>query len=381
MAEQPNSYNSEHLPNLNVHLLGRRITCMTVPAIVEAIHAACVKGRKMTVANYNLHSFNLSMQIPWFYDFVQNAEIAHCDSFGILLAIRYMGLNLPIEYRASYTYLMPKLLENCNQHGFSVFLLGSKPHYLETALERLRKQYPKIRLAGHHGYFAREGSQENEAVIQQINLAKPDILIVGMGMPTQEKWIQLHRRRLNANVIMLGGAIIDRLAGVVSDCPAILSNVGLEWLYRLGHEPKRLAARYLLGNPAFVLHLALAKFYESSFRVDEKQASSSSNPEAKERLGNLSLTSMSQGEFPATIHPDDKHFADYLTEAGLLTEAQIDTALLEQKVTGKRLSEILVQKGLLKQQTSDFFMKNLLLSGKAVSMQSSFYTERMPLLQ
>jgi len=248
---QPNSYNLEGLPSLNVHMLARRITFMTVPAIVEAIHTACTEGKKITVANYNVHSFNLSMQLPWFYNFLQSAEIAHCDSVGILKALGYMGLNLPLQYRASYTILMPKLLEHCNQHGFSIFLLGSKPQYLEAALERLRRQYPNIGLAGHHGYFAMEDPDQNEAVIQQINQVKPHILVVGMGMPIQENWIRLHRSRLNVNVFMPGGAVIDRLAGVVSDCPAFVFNLGSEWLYRLSREPKRLAARYLLGNPAF----------------------------------------------------------------------------------------------------------------------------------
>lgn len=375
MAGQPSPYNLESLQSRNVHLLGRRITCMTVPAIVEAIHAACLEGRKMTVANYNVHSFNLSMQLPWFYNFLQSAEIAHCDSIGILKAIRYMGLNLPIQYRVSYTLLMPKLLEHCNQHGFSIFLLGSKPQYLKAAVARLKIQYPNISLAGHHGYFATEDPHQNEAVIQQINLAKPHILIVGMGMPIQENWIRLHRSRLKANVFMPGGAIIDRLAGVVSECPKRLSNGGLEWLYRLCYEPKRLAARYLLGNPAFVLNIALAKFYAPPLGVQEMQPISSSSLEAKDNPGNLSSKSTTQNDFSATVHTNVKRLGDYLVEAGLLTEAHIETALSEQEITGMRLGEALVQKGCIKQQTIEYLMKNVVLPDRAVLSESFFYTD------
>ena len=125
MAKQLNfQSNLDRLPSLNVHLLSRRITCMTVSAIVEAIHTACVTKNKITVAHYNVHGFNLSMQLPWFYNFLQGADITHCDGSGILKAISYMGLKLPIQYRASYTFLIPALLEHCNQHGFSIFLLG-----------------------------------------------------------------------------------------------------------------------------------------------------------------------------------------------------------------------------------------------------------------
>lgn len=282
MTEQQINCKLEKLQSLTVHLLNRRITLMTVPDIIEAIHKACVVGKKITVANYNVHSFNLSMQLPWFYNFLQEADIAHCDSMGILKAIRYLGIDLPSEYRASYTLLMPQLLESCDRNGFSMFFLGSKPQYLETAIERLRIKYPNASFAGHHGYFSTEDPEQNEAVIQQINRTKPNILVVGMGMPIQEDWIRQHRSRLNVNAIMPGGAVIDRLAGVVPDCPAFLSNWGLEWFYRLSREPKRLAVRYLIGNPAFALHIAMSKFYAYPLSVEEMQSSGSPRLEAKD---------------------------------------------------------------------------------------------------
>ncbi len=263
-----NTSSVKRIPAFTVYLLERRINCMTVPAIVEAVQKACIERRKITVANTNIHSFNLSMQFPWFYDFLQGSEIVNCDSVGILKAISYMGLKLPLDYRASYTLLMPKLLENCNKNRFSVFLLGGKPENLQAALENLREIYPHVSFSGHHGYFDQEDPKANQAVIQQINQVKPNILLVGMGMPVQEYWVKKHRSNLQVNAILLGGAIIDRMAGVVPDCPSFISDIGLEWLYRLWREPKRLAARYLLGNPAFVLHIMLAKFYANTLRVE-----------------------------------------------------------------------------------------------------------------
>lgn len=251
---------SEIPATVEVDLLGRRITCMPVLAIVEAVHAACIKQGKITVLNYNIHSFNLSIQLPWFYEFLQSADITHCDSMGILNALRYMGLHLPAQYRASYTLLMPKLLNLCNQEGFSVFLLGSKPQHLQMALDRVRLQHPNIRLAGHHGYFSADDPSENNAVIEQINRVNPQILIVGMGMPIQEHWVRCNQSRLEVNAVMVGGAVIDRLAGVVPDCPEVLSSLGFEWLYRLIREPRRLWVRYVIGNLAFALQIALAKY-------------------------------------------------------------------------------------------------------------------------
>jgi N-acetylglucosaminyldiphosphoundecaprenol N-acetyl-beta-D-mannosaminyltransferase len=269
-VEQINSQEILEFPILNVNLLGRQVTFITVSDIVDTIDTACVKKKKIVIANYNVHSFNLSMQIPWFYSFLQNSEIAHCDSVGILKATEWMGLKLPLQYRASYTLLMPKLLEHCNQQEFSIFLLGAKPEHSDTAIERLQAQYPKMVIKGHHGYFDRQDPYQNNEVVQKINQANPNILIVGMGMPIQENWIYMNRERINTNVIMAGGAAIDRLAGVVPDCPAFLSNIGLEWLYRLCREPKRLATRYLIGNLAFILHIILAKSYSPSLEVQLK---------------------------------------------------------------------------------------------------------------
>lgn len=266
-VEQTNVHEPSLLPNLSVHLLGRRITFMTVSAIIDAIHSACIEDAKLTVANYNVHSFNLSMQIPWFYNFLQSSEIAHCDSTGILKATQWMGLKLPLQYRASYSLLMPELLAHCNEQGLSVFFLGARPEYSDAAIRRLRNQYPNLNVSGHHGYFDMKDPQQNAEVVRQINQTKPNVLVIGMGMPIQENWIRLNRDQLEVNVIMPGGAVIDRLAGVVPDCPTFLSDAGLEWLYRLCREPKRLGIRYLVGNSAFVLHLVLAKSHSSPMEV------------------------------------------------------------------------------------------------------------------
>lgn len=305
MIGQTELYEVDNPPSLSVYLLGRRITFMTVSAIVDAIHTACIEGIKLTVANYNVHSFNLSMQLPWFHNFLQSAEITHCDSVGILRAVGYMGLKLPLKYRASYSLLMPKLLSHCDQQNFSVFLLGAKPECLNAAIAQVAQQYPNLKIGGHHGYFDIRDSHQNSQVVEQINQAKPQILVVGMGMPIQEDWIRLNRDQLDVNVIMMGGAVIDRLAGVVPACPPVLSNLGLEWLYRLCREPKRLATRYLLGNPAFAFHIALAKAYSFSLKVQQM-----------EPINRSKKLSSNEGAEPTS---NSEHLEDRLIEANLVS--------------------------------------------------------------
>lgn len=253
-----------------VELLNRKITLTSDLEIIRSIHRACNENKKMTVASYNVHSFNLSMQIPWFYEFQETADITRCDGFGILKALNCMGLNVPLHYRVSGTKLAPKLIDYSSKNNLSVFLLGAKPEILARAIYVLKKQYPPLRVFGHHGYFDKSNIEENQIVIDQINQVQPNILIVGMGVPLQERWLLTNRPYIDANVFFPCGAVIDRLAGIITPCPTWLSNSGFEWLHRLMCEPKRLAARYLLGNPALFFHVFLAKSLHLS-DLDRKQ--------------------------------------------------------------------------------------------------------------
>jgi N-acetylglucosaminyldiphosphoundecaprenol N-acetyl-beta-D-mannosaminyltransferase len=336
------------MPNRTVHLLGRRLTMMTVPAIVDSISQAIAQDRKITIGHYNVHGFNLSMQLPWFHSFLQAADISHCDGMGIIKALSFLGLDLPQQYRVSYSLLMPALLQECDRQGLKMFLLGAKPQYLSAALSNLRKQYPNAQFAGQHGYFPRHDPQANGQVIDAINAAQPDILLVGMGMPIQEEWVLHHREQINVNAILVGGAIIDRLAGEVSDCPSLLSNMGVEWAYRLMREPRRLGARYLLGNPAFVCQILLAKLLgiQDALETDE-----------------VTLQAAAQALAAASQLPQ-KRLGEYLVEAGLLTPQHIRQALMEQRHSGLRLGEILVSQGCLREATVEFIVAHSALENR-----------------
>jgi N-acetylglucosaminyldiphosphoundecaprenol N-acetyl-beta-D-mannosaminyltransferase len=262
IENQISKSDAKALPTYNAYLLGRKITCITTSGLLSSIHNACKKRQKITVANYNVHTFNMSVQFPWFLNFLQTAEIAHCDGLGVVYALRFMGYAVPQEYRVSYSILMPKLLEYCNKSQRSIYLLGTKSEYLDAAIVNLRKQYPNAKINGHHGYFEIDDEASNMKVVDDINRCKPNILIVGMGMPIQEYWVQRYRDHIDVNAILVGGAVIDRMAGVVPECPEFLSNNGLEWLFRLVREPRRLMTRYLIGNPAFLLQIAFAKSHK-----------------------------------------------------------------------------------------------------------------------
>jgi N-acetylglucosaminyldiphosphoundecaprenol N-acetyl-beta-D-mannosaminyltransferase len=344
-------------PNLNIYLLGRKITCLTIDAIQEAIALSCQRNQQITVANYNVHAFNLSLQLPWFHSFLEESEITHCDGFGIIKALQFLGLEITNQYRVSYTELMPALLKQCNQNGWSVFLLGTKPEHIEGAIQNLEKEYPNAKFAGHHGYFSITDQAANDLIIEQINTLQPNILIVGMGMPLQEAWVQLYRDRLQTNAILVGGAVIDRLAGEVVDCPVWISSLGLEWCYRLVREPLRLAARYLIGNPAFLFQIALAKFQRITARNSQ---SVWCRPISIEELLSDS-PSLEQMQTPK------KRIGQYLVDLGLIAERDMELALDEQLQTGERLGSILVNRGLINQTTVDELVERLIVANRRLT--------------
>ncbi|MGF1590396.1 MAG: WecB/TagA/CpsF family glycosyltransferase [Pleurocapsa sp.] len=249
----------------SAYLLNRRVDLVTSDTVIQAICQSCGRKQRIIISHYNIHAFNLSMLLPEFLTFQQNADITLCDGMGMIKGLELTGVSVSSKYRVPLTLMIPKLLKECEQHKISVFLLGSEPENLAKALNNQQDKYPNLSIAGHHGYFDYENTVANQTVIKKINQFQPDILIVGMGMPLQELWIQNNYQDLKTLVIIPSGAVIDRLAGVVQNSPQWMSNAGLEWLYRLSKEPKRLAARYILGNPLFLLNIFWAKYQDFYF--------------------------------------------------------------------------------------------------------------------
>jgi N-acetylglucosaminyldiphosphoundecaprenol N-acetyl-beta-D-mannosaminyltransferase len=147
--------------------------------------------------------------------------------------------------------------------GFSLYFLGGRPSVAREAARRLIESYPDLKIAGvRHGYFDHSaGSTQNEAVVAEINAAAPDILLVGLGMPLQERWLMENRERIGAGVVLTGGAVFDYVSGGLRRGPRLLTDNGFEWLARLFVEPRRLWRRYLVGNPLFLLRVLKQRRY------------------------------------------------------------------------------------------------------------------------
>lgn len=145
-----------------------------------------------------------------------------------------------------------KVLEKANVENLRIYLFGSTENTLSKLMKFINKNYPKVELCGIHSDRFREATaQEDFEDIKKINQSKAHIVLVGRGCPRQEKWVADHLGKVSAVMIAVGAAF-DFHAGNISQAPRFMQDLGLEWLYRLFLEPKRLWRRYLLTNTYFI---------------------------------------------------------------------------------------------------------------------------------
>ena len=239
-----------------IEVLGVGVDALTVEELQAEIVRLARGERGGLVLNVNAHCLNLCYEDAALRDFFNGADVVFCDGAGVMLAARILGERIP--ERITYADWAWHLAAFAAAEGLSLFFLGARPGVAQAAAERLKERYPDLEVAGvRHGYFDRSpGSADNEAVVSEINAAAPDILLVGLGMPLQERWLMENRSRLDAGVVLTGGAVFDYVSGRLRRGPRLLTGNGFEWLARLFAEPRRLWRRYLIGNPLFLLRVA-----------------------------------------------------------------------------------------------------------------------------
>lgn len=258
-------------------MVGRRIRILGVGVdlvgveelnreILRLVRGARGSGRREPVLNVNVHCLNLAYRDPELRRALEEAPLVFCDGAGVALGARLLGL--PRPERITYADWMWSLAGFAAREGLSVYLLGSRPGVATEAAARLRSHHPALEVAGTaHGYFDKTpGRPENEAVLDAVVAADPDILVVGLGMPLQELWLSENRDRLGEGVSLAGGAAFDYVSGRLRRGPRLLTDNGFEWLARLLVEPARLWRRYLLGNPLFIARVLRERVLNESPR-------------------------------------------------------------------------------------------------------------------
>ncbi|MEH7383359.1 WecB/TagA/CpsF family glycosyltransferase [Bacillus sp. JJ1533] len=192
----------------------------------------------------------------------QEDNLVYVDGMGVIFAQKL--LNLPVaQERIATTDLFPNLMGylESNNINIRVFLLGGKVGTAEKVKFNFNRKYPNVEIVGtHHGYF--DKSEESERIIDLINKLNVDLLFVGFGNPIQEKWVNKYQNSIKVNGILTCGGLFDFYSNNVKRAPQIMQDIGLEWLYRLLQEPKRLYKRYIFGNMSYLLKLIKLKFFK-----------------------------------------------------------------------------------------------------------------------
>lgn len=241
-------------------MLGIRVGAYDIPKLNACIAAAVENGQRIVIANHNLHSVYLHSRDQKFREFHAAADVCHADGMSLIALGRLLGVPLTKRDRVTYVDWIGPLMAEAAQRGWRVFSVGGKPGVFEAAAERLRATHPGLQLAGTHGYFdVTPGSAETKAVLARIAAYRPQVLVVGMGMPRQEHWVHDNREALAANATLIAGAAMDYVAGVVPTPPRGASAAGFEWLWRLAAEPRRMWRRYLI-EPWWVLGLVVSEW-------------------------------------------------------------------------------------------------------------------------
>jgi N-acetylglucosaminyldiphosphoundecaprenol N-acetyl-beta-D-mannosaminyltransferase len=218
--------------------------------LLSTISSWAAERRTRRVMYVNAHVVNQSRTTPGLREALRGADLVYCDGYGVRLAARVLGR--PVPHRMTGADWIWGLAQICEASRQPLYLLGSEPPLAREAAARLRHLYPTLDVVGaHHGFFEL-GSEHNERVIEDINAHGPRIVLVGMGTPKQELWVDRYAHRLDGAVVWTVGALFDYVSGRTPRAPRWLADNGLEWIFRLAIEPQRMWRRYLLGNPIFI---------------------------------------------------------------------------------------------------------------------------------
>jgi N-acetylglucosaminyldiphosphoundecaprenol N-acetyl-beta-D-mannosaminyltransferase len=186
---------------------------------------------------------------------VNNSGMAVPDGMPLVWLGKWGGHSVSRVYGPD---LMLSVCERGLAEGYRHFFYGGTPRVLSDLQEHLSSRFPGIRIVGDYAPpFRPLSDDEEESVAARINAAKPDVVWVGLGTPKQDYWVASFRSRLDASVLIPVGAAFDFHSGHTAQAPRWMMTVGLEWLFRLCSEPKRLWRRYIIGNPRFIYHVFL----------------------------------------------------------------------------------------------------------------------------
>jgi len=238
---------------LRIAVLGVSIDVVTMAQAVSKLEDYIKEGKPRFVATANAEMVMNALQDTQLATALASADLVVPDGAGVVWAARYLGQVIP-ERVAGYD-LVQEMLAKAAVQRYRIYFFGGAPDVAMEASKVAAMRYPGLQVVGvRHGFFSKE---EEPALIKEVQDMNPDILLVALGVPRQEKWLATHLTELNVPVAIGVGGTFDVMAGIARRAPVWMQRSSLEWLFRLLCQPKRFVR--MLALPAFVLRVMATK--------------------------------------------------------------------------------------------------------------------------
>ncbi|GIU52157.1 hypothetical protein TUM4438_44130 [Shewanella sairae] len=240
-------------------VFGINLTNWSMEQLLAEIHsqASTPQAPMRQYSFVNADCLNISTRNAQYRQCLLKNQQVFADGIGVRLACSSKGAVLKDNLNG--TDMFPRLCQLAAANNLSIYLLGASDGVAQQAAENMQSKYPQLSIAGcHSGFFdSQTHTQANQDVIEKINQSGADILLVAMGAPKQELWLEANKAALTCKVGIGVGGLFDFYAQRIKRAPLWLRQMGLEWTYRLLQEPKRMWKRYIIGNPSFLLKVYL----------------------------------------------------------------------------------------------------------------------------
>lgn len=228
-------------------VLGVRMDALTREQVVCRIDDAIREKRTTWVTFVNVAIFVHCRRDPAALRLIESADYRLCDGMGLLYASQL--LRCPLPEMIGGPLLLFRLLRHAEEHGYGVFFLGSAQEVIEKAVSNARVRHPSLRVAGwRNGFFS---DAEASGIVERIRESGADLLFAGMGFPRERQFLYKYRAELNVPALVDLGGAFTILAGIHRLAPRWMRIAGIEWVYRMAQEPRRLWKRYLVTNSIF----------------------------------------------------------------------------------------------------------------------------------
>jgi len=234
-----------------INVIDVKINNVSMKETLEAIEVFIKERRPSYIVTPNTDHIVKLHRDPEFRKVYDGAALVCADGAPVLWAAKFLGK--PLKEKVSGSDILPRLCEIAQKKGYKIFFLGGKPGSALKAAEVLKEKHPNLQVVGVYcpSFGFEFDDNENRRIVDMIKSSRPDMLLVGLGAPKQEKWIYKHYKELDVPVSIGIGGTFEFIAGMIRRAPKWMQRVGLEWLWRLTMEPKRLWKRYLVEDLEF----------------------------------------------------------------------------------------------------------------------------------